>query len=346
MEPKKVIMVVDDTVINLKYASEVLDDTYKVIPAKSGTKALELLEKIIPDLILLDVEMPEIDGHETLKRIKANPKTASVPVIFLTAHSDKENELAGFKLGAVDFITKPFIPEIALARIATQIELADYRDHLEKMVYKKTKEVEAISIQAIMAIANTVDAKDVYTRQHSMRVAKYSREIAKRIGWTEEETSNIYNMALMHDIGKIGIPDEILKKPGRLTDEEFAIMKSHTTIGGEILKDITVIKDVAGGALYHHERYDGKGYMTGLKGEEIPLFARIIGIADAYDAMTSDRAYRKHLPMEVVIGELNKGRNTQFDSSLVDVMMTIIDDGLEFPDEEEATLNQAFRSGD
>lgn len=342
MEPKKVILVVDDTVINLKYASEVLEDKYKVIPAKSGTKALELLEKIIPDLILLDVEMPELDGYETIRRIKDNPKTVGVPVIFLTAHSDKENELAGFKLGAVDFITKPFVPEITLARIATQIELSEYRNHLEKMVYKKTKEVEAISIQAIMAIANTVDAKDEYTRQHSMRVAKYSREIAKRIGWQDEEVSNLYNMALLHDIGKIGIPDAILNKPGRLTDDEFAIMKTHTTIGGEILKDITVIENVAGGALYHHERFDGHGYMQGLQGESIPLFARIICIADAYDAMTSDRAYRRSLPMEVVRGELEKGRNTQFDSSLVDVMLQIIDDGIEFPDEENVTLNEAF----
>ncbi len=343
MEPKKVILVVDDTVINLKYASEVLEDKYKVIPAKSGEKALQLLEKIIPDLILLDIEMPEMDGYEAIQKIKANAKTAGVPVIFLTAHADKENELAGFKLGAVDFITKPFVPEITLARIATQIELSEYRNHLEKMVYKKTKEVEAISIQAIMAIANTVDAKDVYTRQHSMRVAKYSREIARRLNWQEEEVANLYNMALLHDIGKIGIPDAILNKPGRLTDEEFAVMKTHTTIGGEILKDITVIENVAGGALYHHERYDGHGYMQGLKGEDIPLFARIICIADAYDAMTSDRAYRKSLPMEVVRGELEKGRNTQFDSSLVDIMLQIIEEGIEFPDEEHVTLNEALR---
>ena len=342
MESKKVILVVDDTVINLKYASEVLDATYKVIPAKSGLKALELLEKIIPDLILLDVEMPELDGYETIKKIKENPKTAGVPVIFLTAHSDKENELAGFKLGAVDFITKPFVPEITLARIATQIELSEYRNHLEKMVYKKTKEVEAISIQAIMAIANTVDAKDVYTRQHSMRVAKYAREIAGRLGWNDEDAANLYNLALLHDIGKIGIPDEILNKPGKLTDEEFAVMKTHTRIGGEILKDITVIRDVAGGALYHHERYDGRGYMKGLAGEKIPMYARIVGIADAYDAMTSDRAYRKSLPADVVRGELEKGRNTQFDASLVDIMLQIMDEGIEFPDEERATLNEAL----
>lgn len=333
MEGRKVILIVDDTVINLTYAAEVLGDTYKVIPAKSGAKALELLEKIIPDLILLDVEMPEMDGHETIQKIKSNPKTAGVPVIFLTAHSDKENELKGFQLGAVDFITKPFVPEITLARIATQIELSEYRNHLESMVLKKTKEVEAISLQAIMAIANTVDAKDVYTRKHSMRVAKYSREIAKRLGWSDEEVANLYNLALLHDIGKIGIPDDILNKPGRLTEEEFAIMKTHTTKGGYILKDITVIHNVAGGALYHHERYDGKGYMGGLAGEDIPMYARIVGIADAFDAMTSDRAYRKRLPEDVVREELHKGRYTQFDGMLVDIMLQLMDEGLDFPDE-------------
>ena len=333
MNTKKVILVVDDTVINLTYASEVLDHMYKVIPAKSGLKALELLEKITPDLILLDIEMPQMDGYETIKKIKDNPKNANIPVIFLTAHSDKENELTGFKLGAVDFITKPFVPEITLARISTQIELSEYRNNLEMLVKKKTDEVETIGLQAIMAIANTVDAKDVYTRQHSMRVAKYSREIAKRLSWDPEASEQLYNLALLHDIGKIGIPDEILNKPGRLTEEEFTIMKTHTSMGGDILKDITMIKDVAKGALYHHERYDGKGYMQGLKEEEIPIVARIVGIADAYDAMTSDRAYRKKLPMEIVRAEIEKGRDTQFDGKLVDVMLTIMDDGLDFPDE-------------
>ena len=332
MNTRKVIMVVDDTVINLTYASEVLENTYKIIPAKSGAKALALLDKIIPDLILLDVEMPEMDGYETIKRIKSNPKTNKIPVIFLTAHSDKENELAGFQLGAVDFITKPFVPEIALARIGTQIELSDYKNHLESLIRQKTKEIEAISLQAIMAIANTVDAKDEYTRQHSIRVAKYAREIAIRLGWEDEDIVNLYNLALLHDIGKIGIPDEILNKPGKLTDEEFAIMKTHTTIGGFILKDVTMIKDVAKGALYHHERFDGKGYMQGLKGEEIPICARIVGIADAYDAMTSDRAYRKSLPEHIVREELKKGKNSQFDGSLVDIMFTIIDNGIDFPD--------------
>ncbi len=338
MEGRKVILIVDDTVINLTYAAEVLGDTYKVIPAKSGEKALELLERVIPDLILLDIEMPQMDGYETIQRIRANPKMAGIPIIFLTAHADKENELKGFQLGAVDFITKPFVPEITLARIATQIELSDYRNRLESLVQKKTKEVEAISIQAIMAIANTVDAKDVYTRQHSMRVAKYSRELARRLGWNEEDVANLYNLALLHDIGKIGIPDAILNKQGKLMDEEFAVMKTHTKIGGDILKDITVIHNVADGALYHHERYDGKGYMSGLAGEDIPICARIVGIADAYDAMTSDRAYRKRLPEEVVREELTKGRYAQFDGMLVDIMLKLLEEGIISSDDDEKSV--------
>ncbi|MFT3985347.1 MAG: response regulator [Lachnospiraceae bacterium] len=329
---QKIIMVVDDTPSNLQYAMQVLGDRYKVIPVKSGEAALTAMEKILPDLILLDIEMPQMDGYETIRRIQHEERTASIPVIFLTAHSDMDNELKGFQLGAVDFIIKPFVPEIMLARVSTQIELSDYRHCLETLVGKKTREVEALGVQAIMAISNTVDKKDVYTRQHSARVAKYAREIAKRLGWDEEACGNLYSLALLHDIGKIGVPDAILNKPGRLTEEEFAVMKTHTAMGADILKDITIIRDVANGAQYHHERYDGKGYLEGLKGEEIPISARIVGIADAYDAMTSDRAYRKKLPEEAVKSELEKGRGTQFDPKLVDIMLQIMEEKIDFPD--------------
>ncbi len=331
---KKTIMVIDDMPAVLAAARNMLEEKYRVMPVKSGNAALTAMEKVIPDLILLDIEMPEMDGFETLEKIRADERFQKIPVIFLTGNTDTESEIKGFNLGAVDFIKKPFLPEITMARIDTQMELADYRNHLEYLVKKKTKEVETLSVQAILAISNAVDKKDVYTRQHSARVAKYSREIATRLGWEEDDIINLYNLALMHDIGKIGVPDAILKKPDKLTDEEFATMKTHTTMGAEILKDITIIKDVAKGAKYHHERYDGRGYMEGLKGEEIPLVARVVGIADAYDAMTSDRAYRRKLPEDVVRGELEKGRGTQFDPKLVDVMLSIMDDGIDFPDED------------
>lgn len=337
---KKVVMVVDDTPSNLQYAMQVLEGKYKVVPVKSGEAALVALTKVKPDLILLDIEMPEMDGFETIKRIKSNSEFDEIPVIFLTSHADKENEIRGFNEGAVDFIMKPFVPEIMLVRIATQIQFSALVNSFEKEVEAKTKENNDLTFQAITAIAKTVDAKDTYTRQHSARVAKFSREIAIRSGlFTDEEIDIIYRTALLHDIGKIGIRDDILNKNGRLTDEEFAIMKTHTTIGAEILKDVTLIKDVDKGAKYHHERFDGRGYPQGLAGEEIPIVARIVGVADAYDAMTSDRAYRKHLPEDVVRGELTKGRGAQFDPVFCDIMLGIMDDKIEFPDEETLSID-------
>lgn len=336
MEDKKTIMVVDDTPSNLQYAMQVLSDTYKVVPVKSGEAALSALKKVTPDLILLDIEMPDMDGFETIRKIReSDDLCVNTPVIFLTSHSDKESEIRGFAEGAGDFIMKPFVPEIMLARIASQIQLASLVHSFEHEVEKKTREIEELTFQSIMAIAKTVDAKDKYTRQHSTRVAKYSREIAIRSGmFSESQVDAIYRTALLHDIGKIGIPDSILNKPGRLDDDEFKKMKEHTVIGAKILSDVTLIKDVDKGARYHHERYDGKGYPQGLKAEEIPIVARIVGVADSYDAMTSDRAYRKRLPDDVVRGELEKGRGTQFDPVFCDIMLGIMADGVEFPDEE------------
>lgn len=336
---KKVIMIVDDTPSNLQYAMQVLADLYKVVPVKSGEAAIAAFEKVIPDLILLDIEMPEMDGFETLRKIKEDEKLSKIPVIFLTSHADKDSEIKGFKEGAVDFIMKPFVPEIMLVRVATHVQLSGLLNSFEKEVKRKTSENEILTFQAINAIAKTVDAKDKYTRQHSSRVARYSREIAIRSGlFDEDQIEAIYRTALLHDIGKIGIPDLILNKPGRLTDEEFTKMKEHTTIGAQILKDVTMIKDVDKGAKYHHERFDGRGYPQGLAGEEIPIVARIVGVADAYDAMTSDRAYRKSLPEEVVRGELTKGRGAQFDPVFCDIMLGIMDDKIEFEDEEVLTI--------
>ena len=181
--------------------------------------------------------------------------------------------------------------------------------------------------ETVLTIARTVDAKDVNTSQHSARVAEYSVLIGKELGFDEQKCSELKRAALLHDIGKIGIPDRILNKPERLTDEEYKEMKSHVVKGGEILKSFTLIDNIEEGALYHHERYDGKGYVHGLKGEEIPLNARIIGIADAFDAMTANRVYRKKLDMDFVLGELKKGRGTQFDPQLTDIMLHLIETG-------------------
>jgi energy-coupling factor transport system substrate-specific component len=181
--------------------------------------------------------------------------------------------------------------------------------------------------ETIVAVAKTVDAKDERTSRHAYRVSEYSVMIAKEMGFSEEECANLRKAALMHDIGKIGIPDNILNKPARLTDDEYREMKSHVTRGAEILKDFTLIDHVAEGALYHHERYDGKGYPSGLKGEEIPLYARIIGVADAFDAMTANRVYRKQMDFDYVVSEMRNGRGTQFDPRIDDIFLRLIDEG-------------------
>ncbi len=203
----------------------------------------------------------------------------------------------------------------------------NYTTKLESQVAEKTKELEAVTLQAISAVANTIDAKDEYTKGHSNRVAKYATILAKKLGKDENFINNLKYMALLHDIGKIGVPDSVLNKPGKLTDTEFELVKQHTLIGGEILKDITMVEGVAYGAKYHHERYDGNGYPRRLKGEEIPVEARIIGIADAYDAMTSNRVYRNKLPMDVVLKELEKGKGTQFDEEMAEVFIGLVKNG-------------------
>lgn len=201
-----------------------------------------------------------------------------------------------------------------------------HRD-LQSRLDEKTREMERITIQAIMTVANTEDAKDDYTKGHSMRVAAYARLLACKLGWPEEDVQNIYYVAMLHDVGKIGIPDAVLNKPFRLTELEFRLIKGHTMIGAEILKDFKMFANIGVGAKYHHERYDGKGYPEGLKAEAIPLVARVIALADAYDAMTSSRVYRRRLSDETVMEELQKGKGTQWDPALVDVLIELIREG-------------------
>ncbi len=204
-------------------------------------------------------------------------------------------------------------------------EVNQMKEDIEKKLYEKTKQVEHLTLQSITTIANTVDAKDTYTKGHSVRVAEYSACIAKKLGWSQKEIQNLRYMALLHDIGKVGIPESILNKPGKLSEKEFEIIKSHPTIGGDILKDITVVKNLDAGARYHHERYDGKGYPNGVKDEEIPFAARIICIADAYDAMNSERPYRPKLSPDTIREELINGKGTQFDPQLIDTFIELLD---------------------
>ena len=248
-------------------------------------------------------------------------------------------------MGAYDFITKPFEPRIMLNRIRRTIELDGYRKDLQRRLDEKTREMGLLTIQAITTVANTIDAKDDYTKGHSLRVARYSEALARKIGWSEEEIQNIHYIALLHDIGKIGVPDSVLNKPFKLTNVEFELIKNHATMGAEILKDINMVPNVSVGAKYHHEKYDGTGYPNGLKGEEIPEVARIIGIVDSYDAMTSNRVYRRKLQDEMVKNELLKGRGTQFDPYLVDQFMELLEEGeIQRNIPEEETVMPVFNS--
>lgn len=323
----KHILIVDDNKANLTIAKKELSGEYLVTPVLSGMQALKVLERKKIDLILLDVKMPEMDGKETILKIKKKEEWKNIPVIFLTADNDPKTEVECLELGADDFLVKPFTPTVMKQRVAHVLELYDLRQDLETQLEKKKNQVERVTLNSIMAISNTIDAKDRYTCGHSIRVAKCVEEIAKKLDWTEDEIHNIHYIALLHDIGKIGVPDSILNKPGRLSDSEFNIIKKHPAIGGDILKDIKLIRNVAEGALYHHERWDGKGYPFGLRGESIPYTARIIGIADAYDAMTSNRVYRHKLSDDEVLEEFEKGCGTQFDPKLCTIFIDMLKKG-------------------
>ncbi len=324
---KKIILIVDDDRMTLSTAQKLLESEYKVVAVNSGKQAYKYLDRHVPDLILLDINMPEISGFEVMKKLQQEKRWSKIPVIFLTADRSSDTEVECFSMGACDFISKPFEPQIMMSRIKSTIELDEYRRDLQRRLDEKTKEMERITIQAIMTIANTVDAKDDYTKGHSMRVAAYAEMIAQRLGWSEEEIQNIYYVAMLHDVGKIGVPDAVLNKPFRLTDVEFRLIKGHTIMGAEILKDFKMFPNISMGAKYHHERYDGKGYPEGLKGESIPLVARVIGLVDSYDAMTSNRVYRSRLQDEAVMNELRKGKGTQWDPDLVDIFIELIEEG-------------------
>jgi putative two-component system response regulator len=330
------ILVVDDDSMNLRMAKHILKN-YEVESVDSGKAALEWLSGNTPDLILLDLHMPEMNGLEVFEKIKEMDSVKDVPVVFLTADNERETEVKIFEAGAMDYIQKPFLPEVVAKRISRILELYHLQHSLQDEIDKKTVELRAsnrkvknLSVQVMLTLANTIDAKDKYTRGHSVRVASYAKEIARRMGKGEQEQDTVYYIGLLHDIGKIGIPDTIINKPDKLTIEEYELIKEHPAIGADILKDMTEIPEASIGAHWHHERYDGKGYPDGLAGDEIPEYARIIGVADAYDTMSSKRSYRDVLPQDVVRKEIEAGRNTQFDPAIADILLQMIDEDTEY----------------
>lgn len=322
------VIIVDDDAMNLQVAGKILSSGgIRVTALKSGKALLSFIEECekVPDLILLDVKMPEMDGFETLRRLRMISSSVSkIPVMFLTADESSGAESNGLALGAMDFLRKPFVPEILLLRVQHMIELVTLENQLSYEVQRKTQENRQLLVHVVESLAAAIDTKDIYTRGHSGRVADYARKIAQKVGYSELRQEEVYMMGLLHDVGKIGVPNSIINKDTKLTDEEFAVIKKHPGMGAQILENIKEDPELTIAARYHHERFDGRGYPDGISGFDIPEAARIIAVADAYDAMSSDRSYRKRLPDERIIGELTDGKGTQFDPKFADVMISII----------------------
>jgi putative two-component system response regulator len=339
------ILVVDDAPDNLALMSALLKDAYKVKVATNGEKALQIAASSAqPDLILLDIVMPGMDGYEVCKRLKMSPETHNIPVIFLTANVDAHNEERGLQLGAVDYLTKPVVSSIVLARVDTHLKLkasADFlrnkTEFLEAEVAKRTFEVQAIQDVTIMAMASLAETRDNETGNHIRRTQYYIRTLAQALqqhpGFTHILTDNIINLlyksAPLHDIGKVGIPDNILLKPGRLTAEEFDIMKTHTTLGRNAINHaekqlgmkvdfLACAKEIA---YSHHEKWDGSGYPQGLRGTDIPVSARLMALADVYDALVSCRVYKPNMTHEQAREIILNGRGSHFDPDVVDAFL-------------------------
>ena len=334
VEKTKRVYIVDDDAINLQVASKILSSGgIHVTALKSGEALFEQLDKDgpLPDLILLDVKMPGMDGYETIRKLHSLETPASkLPVIFLTADESDGAEREGLQLGAMDFIRKPFVPEVLLLRVNNLIELVTLQKQLYFEVEQKTRENKDLFLQVVSALVAAIDTKDVYTKGHSSRVAQYSKMIAKRLGYTEARQDEIYMIGILHDVGKIGIQITVLNKKGALTDEEYEIIKKHSVMGDSILQKIENNPKFALGARHHHERYDGTGYPDALAGDAIPEEARIIAVADAYDAMSSDRSYRDHMTQDEIKSELINGKGTQFDPKFADIMLEIIEEDKDY----------------
>jgi len=317
---KATILIVDDAPENIDVLTGILRENYKVKAALNGETAISIASAAKkPDLILLDVLMPGIDGYEVCQQLKANVETANIPVIFVTAKSEVKDEEQGFALGAVDYITKPVSPPLVLARVKTQLALYDQSRHLEKLVQKRTAELNETRSEIIRCLGRAAEFKDNETGMHVIRMSWFSRFLAEQIGKSEQWCDLLYNAAPMHDIGKIGIPDRVLLKPGKLDNEEWDIMQKHVEYGAEILGEhssplLQLAKEVA---VYHHEKWNGKGYPNGVSGKDIPISARIVAIADVYDALTSERPYKKAWTEERAIALLEEEAGTHFDPSLV-----------------------------
>lgn len=317
---KATVLIVDDNSDNLDVLSGILRPFYKVKAAINGELALKIVTaKTKPDIILLDIMMPGMDGYEVCRRLKADPITASIPVIFVTAKTEIKDEQTGFELGAVDYITKPISVPIVLARVKTQLAFYNQQRELERLVKERTAELDDTRLEIVQRLGCAAEYKDNETGLHVIRMSWYSRFLAEEIKANDAWVELIYTAAPMHDIGKIAIPDRVLLKPGKLDEEEWNIMQKHVEYGVDILGThdselLTMAREIA---LCHHEKYDGSGYPNGKAGKEIPLSARIVAIADVFDALTSERPYKKAWTVEKTIALLEEEAGKHFDPELV-----------------------------
>lgn len=336
---KATILVVDDLEVNRLILQEILADTYEIQQAANGLEAVTKLVTCVqkPQLVLLDIMMPEMDGFEVLKFMKTDPILQKIPVIFITAANEETNEIRGLNAGAVDYIAKPFNPNVVRLRAATHIELMRYREKLEDLVEAKANELVTTKEIFLETMANLIEYRSLESGEHVKRTRELTQilitELLTRQNYRRQLIDNHYAIMIkavpLHDIGKIGIPDNILLKPGRLSPEEFAVIKSHTVIGSEIIKSLLVSgEDVYLSHCYdicrsHHERWDGSGYPDGLAGTDIPLSARIVAVVDVYDALVSERCYKQAYTQEEALTIIREASGTQFDPDIVSTLLWI-----------------------
>ena len=344
MSPQPRILIVDDTPENLDVLGELLAGLGQISVAIDGPRALRLVRSAPPDLILLDVMMPGMDGYEVCRQLQASPDTARIPVVFVTTRDGVSEELQGFEVGGVDYIHKPYNPVLVRRRVATQLQLKETRDLLEDqnlalegLVAERTSELQRAletirgsSLETILRLSRAAEFKDDDTGAHVLRMSQYCALVGATLGMGSEDVDNLLHAAPMHDIGKIGIPDRILLKPGKLDAAEWNVMRRHAEMGAEILagSDSEVIRLGEQIARTHHEKWDGSGYPSGLRGDEIPLAGRIVAVADVFDALTSRRPTKEPFTVERSITILREGRGKHFDPRVLDAFLDVLQEVL------------------
>jgi len=324
---RQTILIVDDAPENIDLLKSVLEQDYQIKAATNGTAALRICySETPPDLVLLDIMMPGLSGHEVCRRLKANPDRRRIPVIFITAMDAMEDERLGLDIGAVDYITKPISPAIVQARVRTHLALYDQARELERMVAQRTEELLQSRSQIIRRLGRAAEFKDNETGNHVIRMSHYARLIGAASGLGEKAQDILFNTAPMHDVGKLGIPDRILLKPGALTADEWAIMKQHPAIGAAIIgeHDDDLLSTARSIALTHHEKWDGSGYPAGLAGTDIPLMGRIVAVADVLDALMSERPYKKACLLDVTMEYMTAQTGKHFDPALINVLPSVL----------------------